>query len=173
LYRLALAGHTFVHVGSDGGLFEKPVEVKEILIANSERVELLVRGTGAPGSRVALQALPYDRYAPPTRRRTGTRRAICSRLQYSNDAPTAPVAIPDRLRPVAALDPRKGDGDPRDHVRPGPDQRPHDGHGARRYRAVWRDGDLDIENLVAMDHPFPPARFQFQVLDRNGVPSRS
>ena len=45
-YRLALGGHTFLHVGSDGGLFERPVEVKEITIANAERVELLVRGSG-------------------------------------------------------------------------------------------------------------------------------
>jgi hypothetical protein len=30
VYRLALQGHTFLHVGSDGGLFERPVEVDEV-----------------------------------------------------------------------------------------------------------------------------------------------
>ena len=67
VYRLAIPGQTFLHVGSDGGLFEKPVEVSEMVVANSERVELLVRGTGAPGSRTTLQSLPYDRYVPQTR----------------------------------------------------------------------------------------------------------
>ena len=67
IYRLALGGQSFVQVGSDGGLFEHPVEMKEIVIANSERVELLGRGTGAPGSSVTLQGLPYDRYVPQTR----------------------------------------------------------------------------------------------------------
>ena len=62
VYRLSLSGHTFLHVGDDGGLFEKPIETKEIILANSERVELLVRGTGAPGTRAMLQSLPYDRY---------------------------------------------------------------------------------------------------------------
>ncbi len=37
LYRLALAGHTLLQVGTDGGLFEHPVEVKEILLAVGER----------------------------------------------------------------------------------------------------------------------------------------
>src|SRR6185312_5964333 len=46
IYRLAIPGHAFLHVGDDGGLFERPVEINEFLLANSERVELLVRGTG-------------------------------------------------------------------------------------------------------------------------------
>ena len=39
----------------------------ELLIANSERVEVLVRGTGKPGSVTVLQNLPYDRYSIHTR----------------------------------------------------------------------------------------------------------
>jgi len=171
VYRLALAGHTFVHVGSDGGLFEKPVEVKEILIANSERVELLVRGTGAPGSRVALQALPYDRYAPPTRPKDWDTTRDLLTLQYSNDAPTAPVAIPDRLRAIPALDPAKAtahrvitfgqgmiNGRKMDMAR-------IDVRARLGATEIWT-----IENVVAMDHPFHLHGFQFQVLDRNGVP---
>src|SRR5437868_12030371 len=66
IYRIALPGHTFVQVGSDGGLLEAPREVKEILLTTGERVEGLVRGTGAPGSKTVWQNLPYDRYAPQT-----------------------------------------------------------------------------------------------------------
>ena len=57
IYRLAIPGQTLLHVGDDGGLFERPRELKEILLANSERVELLVRGTGAPSSLTTLQNL--------------------------------------------------------------------------------------------------------------------
>src|SRR5687768_4219876 len=34
VYKLALHGHTFLHVGSDGGLFERPVEVNDLILAN-------------------------------------------------------------------------------------------------------------------------------------------
>src|SRR5690606_14673020 len=57
-YRISLEGHTLLHVGNDGGLFERPREVDEILLASAERVEVLVRGTGEPGSRAVLRALP-------------------------------------------------------------------------------------------------------------------
>jgi bilirubin oxidase len=57
-YRLSIPGHTLLHVGSDGGLFERAVEVDELLLATAERVEFLVRGTGAPGSTVTVQSLP-------------------------------------------------------------------------------------------------------------------
>src|SRR5688572_10387503 len=66
VYRLSIPGQKLIHVGNDGGLFEKPREVDELLVANSERVEVLVRG-GAPGSRAVLKTLPYDRYSPQTR----------------------------------------------------------------------------------------------------------
>jgi FtsP/CotA-like multicopper oxidase with cupredoxin domain len=66
-YRLFLPGHPFLQVGTDGGLFEHPVVRSEILLTVSEQVELLVQGSGAPGSRSVLQSLPYDRYVPQTR----------------------------------------------------------------------------------------------------------
>src|SRR5689334_18268111 len=66
IFRIALAGQTMLQVGTDGGLFEKPVEVRELILATGERAELLVKG-GAPGTRVLLQNLPYDRYSPHTR----------------------------------------------------------------------------------------------------------
>ena len=50
IYRLALPGHTMLHVGSDGGLFENPVEVKEVTIPNGERVELEVGPSRRPVS---------------------------------------------------------------------------------------------------------------------------
>jgi FtsP/CotA-like multicopper oxidase with cupredoxin domain len=171
MYRLALAGHTFLQIGSDGGLMERPLEVKEILLTTGERVELLVRGSDAPGVRSVLQNLPYDRYAPQTRPRDWQTTRDLLTLQTTNGAPVAPVAIPATLRKIAALDTAKAtavrtvvfsqgliNGKTMDMARVDVSTRV----GATE---IW-----EIENIVGMDHPFHLHGFQFQVLDRNGVP---
>ncbi len=171
IYRLALAGHTFLHVGSDGGLFEHPVEVGEVLLGVGERVELLVRGTGAPGVRSVLQTLPYDRYIPQTRPTDwNTPRDLLS-VQYSTAPPVAAVALPRVLRPVPALDSARAtatrvmaltqhliNGKAMDIARV-------DVSTTLGATEIW-----EVENLVGMDHPFHLHGFQFQLLDRDGVP---
>jgi FtsP/CotA-like multicopper oxidase with cupredoxin domain len=171
VYRLAIPGQTLVHVGNDGGLFERPVEVKEIVIASSERVELLVRGTGVPGSRTTLQTLPYDRYVPQTRPADWNVARDLLSLQYSAEPPVAPIALPAQLRAIPALDPAKAtktrvilfsQGLINNRMM---DMNRVDVSARLGATEIW-----DIENLVGMDHPFHLHGFQFQVLDRNGVP---
>jgi FtsP/CotA-like multicopper oxidase with cupredoxin domain len=171
IYRIALSGHTFLHVGSDGGLFEKPVEVKEILLTTGERVELLVRGTDARGAKTVLQNLPYDRYAPQTRPSDwGTTRDLLT-LQTTDEAPVAPVLLPATLRKVIALDTTKStavrtvifsqgliNGKTMDMSRV-------DVSTTVGATEIW-----EIANIVGMDHPFHLHGFPFQVLDRDGVP---
>ena len=171
IYRIALSGHTFLHVGSDGGLFEKPIEVKDILVTTGERVELLVRGTDPPGTRAVLQNLPYDRYAPQTRPTDwDTTRALLT-LQTTDEAPVTPVAIPAILRKITPLDTTKVtavrtvvfsqgliNGKTMDMSRV-------DISTTVGATEIW-----EIENIVGMDHPFHLHGFQFQVLDRDGVP---
>jgi FtsP/CotA-like multicopper oxidase with cupredoxin domain len=173
VYRLALGGHTFLQGGSDGGMFEHPVEVTEILLANSERVELLVRGTGAPGSETVLQTLPYDRYIPQTRPKDWNRARDLMAVRYSAESPLPPVALPNVLRHVPALDTSAVSATRvlslSQHMINGKmmDMSRVDittGLGATE---IWK-----VENLVGMDHPFHLHGFQFQVLDRNGVPER-
>ncbi len=171
VFRLALPGHTLLHVGSDGGLFERPVEVEEILLASAERVELLVRGTGAPGSRSVLQALPYDRYIPQTRPNdwNGTRDLLT--LQYTAESRVAPAALPDVLRRIPALDPAQATAKRVMVLTQGfingkaMDMSRVDVSAPLGATEIW-----EIENLVGMDHPFHLHGFQFQVLDRNGIP---
>ncbi len=171
IYRLALSGHTFLHVGSDGGLFEKPVERKEILLTTGERVEILVRGTDAPGTKTVLQNLPYDRYAPQTRPADWETTRDMLTLQTTNEAPVTPVAIPATLRKITPLDTGKVtavrtvvfsqgliNGKTMDMARVDVSTNV----GATE---IW-----EIENIVGMDHPFHLHGFQFQVLDRDGVP---
>jgi FtsP/CotA-like multicopper oxidase with cupredoxin domain len=172
VYRLALGGgQRLVHVGTDGGLFEHPVEVPDILMANSERDEVLVRGTGAPGDTTVLEDLPYDRYMPQTRPADWNRTRRILSLRYSDDSATTSLEIPTTLRPIPPLDTT--------HVRVHRvivmSQGLIDGKqmDMRRVDIRARLGTTEIwtiQNVVGMDHPFHLHGFHFQVLDRDGVP---
>jgi FtsP/CotA-like multicopper oxidase with cupredoxin domain len=170
VYRLAIPGQTMLHVGSDGGLFERPVEVKEIVLANSERVELLVRGTGAPGSRAELQTLPYDRYVPQTRPADWNVARTLLTLRYTDEAPLAPLTLPAVLRPVRAIDTSRVTATRVMTLSQGM----INGHMMNMTKpdVVSRIGRTEIwqiENLVGMDHPFHLHGFEFQLLDRAGL----
>ena len=171
VFRIAIPGQTLTYVGSDGGLFEKPEEVKDIVIANSERAEILVRGVGAPGSTNVFQSVAYDRYMPQTRPDEWKDPIDLMSMQYSTAPPVTAPAIPETLRKIEALDPKRSkttrllvfsqgliNGKVMD---------------MNRVDVSARLGDTEIwelENVVGMDHPFHLHGFQFQVLDRNGVP---
>ena len=172
MYRLTIPGHPFLWVGTDGGLFEKPVEVPDITVAPSERVEVLVRGTDEPGSRFVVFDLPYDRYIPQTRPAAWNCPRKLLTVRYA-DAPTRGRAdvIPATLRRVEPIDTSgvtttrlavltQGliNGKRMDMARVDVDAP----LGATE---IWQ-----VENLVGMDHPFHLHGFRFQVLDRNGVP---
>jgi FtsP/CotA-like multicopper oxidase with cupredoxin domain len=169
-YRLALSGHEVVQVGTEGGLFERPVPLDEILLAVAERVELLVRG-GEPGSTAVLQALPYNRYIPQTRPGDWNETRDLLSLRTTTGPPAAPVIIPATLRPIQALDTSLAtttrvmvfsqgfiNGQLMDMDRV-------DVSSVIGATEIWQ-----VENIVGMDHPFHLHGFQFQVLDRNGVP---
>lgn len=171
IYTLAIPGQELIHVGGDGGLFEHPVETKSLQVATSERLEFLVRGSGAPGSTALLQSLPYDRYDPHTRPAGWQLARSLLSLQYSQAPPLPEVAIPATLRHVPALD-TSAVTVRRDIVMSqglinGRVMEMHrvDETGLLGATEIWQ-----IENVVAMDHPFHLHGFQFQVLDRDGVP---
>ncbi len=171
IYRLALPGHRFLHVGSDGGLFERPVERDEIVLGVGERAELLVRATGAPGTQAVLQTLPYDRYIPQTRPPDWNVARDLLLLRYSDAAPMHAPPIPRTLRSVPALDTAQATATRvmvlTQHMINGKhmDMARVDVSAKLGATEIW-----EVENLVGMDHPFHLHGFQFQVLDRNGVP---
>lgn len=182
VYRLALAGQPLVQVATDGGLIERPVEISSLLLANSERVEIIVRG--AAGGSTSLQDLPYDRYMPQTRPPgwDSTRVLAAVGLTDGDSAHglltvAAPVSadviaqLPAVLRPVPALDTTavtarrvivlsQGLVDGRTMDMGRVDQRARLGS-----TEIWT-----IQNVVGMDHPFHLHGFRFRVLDRDGVP---
>jgi FtsP/CotA-like multicopper oxidase with cupredoxin domain len=171
IYRLAIPGHTFLHVGSDGGLFERPVEADEIVLANGERAELLVRGTAGPGTRTVLQTLPYDRYLTRTRPADWDRPRNLLELRYTDQPSVDALTLPEILRPIPALDPAQASAtrvmllsQGRINSRTMELSRV-DVQAPLGATEIW-----EVENLVGMDHPFHLHGFQFQLLDRNGVP---
>ena len=171
IYRLALRDHRLLHVGSDGGLFEQPREVEEILLGVGERVELLVRGTASPGSRTVLQALPYHRYIPQTVPADWDRTLELAEVRYSDDRAVTPPMLPTKLRSVPALDTADATATRvmvlTQHLINGRsmDMARIDISAPLGATEIW-----EVENLVGMDHPFHLHGFQFQVLDRDGVP---
>lgn len=172
VYRLAIPGQELLHIGDDGGLFEKPVSQSEILLANSERVEVLVRGSGAAGSQTTLETLPYDRYVPQTRPADWNQPHSLLTLQVADVPPVTAVALPDVLRPIAALDTTAVTNRQLVVLTQGlingraMDLRRVDLRARLGTTEIW-----EIENLVGMDHPFHLHGFRFQILDRNGVPA--
>ena len=170
VFKLNIPGQKLVHVGDDGGLFEKPREVDDLLLANSERVEVLVRG-GAPGSRQVLRSLPYDRYSPQTRPKDWEQPIDLVVIQTTDDAPVPPRQIPQSLRVIPPIDISNVAARRTIVFSQGlinnktMDMKRVDVRGRLNTTEIWQ-----IENVVTMDHPFHLHGFQFQVLDRDGVP---
>ena len=169
IFRIAIPGQTMLQVGTDGGLLEKPVEVKEVLLTTGERVELLVRG-GARGSSTVLQNLPYDRYSPQTRPADWNVTRDLLTLETTNLPPVTPPVIPATLTKIVPLDTTKatavrtiicGQGIINGHTM---DMARVDVSTHVGATEIW-----EITNIVGMDHPFHLHGFQFQVLDRDGV----
>ncbi len=170
-YRLSLPGHALQHVGSDGGLFEDPVDVEELLLVTGERVELLVRGDGAPGTRSVLQALPYDRYIPQTRPGDWRTTRDLLTLRHTDEPRLASPPLPERLRSIPRLDPATATATRTIVFSQGMingrmmDMERVDVSARLGATEIW-----EVENVVGMDHPFHLHGFQFQVLERSGVP---
>jgi bilirubin oxidase len=170
VYRLAIPGQTLVHVGNDGGLFETPREVKDLLLANSGRAEILVRAGEAKRSAV-LQTLPYDRYDPHTRPADWDQPRNLLGLEYTSEPFGDEATIPEKLHVVPPIDTSRV----RAHRVVVFSQGLIDGKrmDMERVDITARLGTTEIwqiQNVVGMDHPFHLHGFHFQVLDRDGVP---
>jgi FtsP/CotA-like multicopper oxidase with cupredoxin domain len=120
-----------------------------------------------------LRTLPYDRYIPQTRPADWNQAHDLVTLQYSPESPVPPVALPAKLRSVAALDPSKARTTRVVTLSQGfLNGRTMDMDRADERASLGETDIWEIENLVGLDHPFHMHGFQFQVLDRDGVPER-
>ena len=145
--------------------------MSDIVLANSERVEVLVRGTGPPGSRTMFQSLPYDRYMPQTRPADWDRPLDLLALQYTPDPPVAPPSLPTALRVIPALDTAQVTATRVMVLSQGLiNGRTMEMHRVDVRARLGATEIWQLENVVGMDHPFHLHGFEFQVLDRDGKP---
>ncbi|MGE0356454.1 MAG: multicopper oxidase family protein [Burkholderiales bacterium] len=97
--RLALDGHAFTLVATDGGLLGAPVgPLAEILVAPAQRVEVVVTSSASPGSRFTLRAL---RHVSDLMGMGSYADEDVLTLATGNGAAAAAVTLPASLRPVA------------------------------------------------------------------------
>jgi FtsP/CotA-like multicopper oxidase with cupredoxin domain len=166
--RLSIGGRPFTIIGTDGGLIDAPVTVKEVLLTPADRVELAV-GPFAEGESLEIETLPYNRMTV-----VRSKRERFATLRVGPAAPSLAV-IPSRLRHIEPL--VTGPATPTREVHLG--FKPSLRHGVDflvNKEAHHRDqpvkvGELqvwDVVNDTMMDHPFHLHGFFFQVLEVNG-----
>ncbi|GAB7192661.1 multicopper oxidase family protein [Kineococcus sp. NUM-3379] len=161
-------------VATDAGLVERPVRLREVLLAPGERAEVLVETTEQ--GLLGVRALPYSVYGPG-----GERGAERTLAVLDVPAGLRPVPLPAALRPVERLDPAGAartrrivlDADGRGGYTV--DGRAFDVHAAHAGHAdlTARLGTLEVWEVVnahGTDHPFHLHSYPVQVLDRDGVP---
>lgn len=175
LHRLALAGHRFTVIGTDGGLLPAPYVTDELFLTPGDRLDVLVDGVGAPDTAATLRTMPYAR---------GHGAGVTSpvdllQVRTTAEGPLPPLPPPGpgpsiaRI-PEAGVTPRLvtfSERIDRDA------ERVRFMINGRSFPDVpdvtTRVGATEVWELVnesEMEHPFHLHGFFFQVLSRNGAP---
>ena len=166
----------FTVIGGDGGLQEYPTDSKTLVVAPGERVDAIVRATGAPGDNIIVQSLPFNRgygsgyYGPedvftvtltqpaaaPRAAALPTRRSI----EPIPQSGATPILMDVTLVQVDARNIEyRINGAPGDKFKPI--------QAKLGETQIWT-----IKNETQWSHPFHLHGFFFQVLDEKGEPVR-
>ena len=185
IYNLEFSdGRQFLQIASDGGLLEKPAQLKSLTLAPGERAEILVEFSSSDNVMLAHKPLP---------KRPGARMGMMQNMMSANDQPFAimrfeskqPLAplssIPDRLVSQKnwsiteavktrqfILNMQMGMGMMRGGGGFFINGRSMD---MNRIDARVRLGDVEIWEIIndsPMPHPFHVHDTQFRILDRDG-----
>ncbi len=167
-YRLELEGHTLYTIAQDGNRLNQIVELKEIVLPPSSRVEVLVRG-GAPGT-YKFRSLAFD-----TGPQGDQNPEVTLATVIAEGPAQQPIPLPAKLPPVADL--RK---QPVAHEREivfseGPGQFFINGKqfDMDRVDTTVNLGDVEewtIRNASDEMHTFHIHQLDFQVVEVNGRP---
>jgi FtsP/CotA-like multicopper oxidase with cupredoxin domain len=173
-----LDGQPFIKIGSDGGLQEKPVTSDAVLVTPGERVDLIVRPTGKPGSTLVVRALLYNRGYGSVEYRSVE---DLFTVELSSEATLSTWKLPAIT--VQITPPRAEVAKPIDIVLTLP---PQDVNGqsefringvpfwkAKPYRAALGETQLwTIRNESKWDHPMHLHGYFFMPVDATGQPLR-
>jgi FtsP/CotA-like multicopper oxidase with cupredoxin domain len=176
-FQLAMAGHSFRRIGTDGGLSEYGVTSERIVLAPAERLDVLVVPTGTAGAPVAVRWVAFDRGFGSTDYRP-------DEPLFFVDFAEAPAPRQDSLpvtsRPIEALDLSgatevdveltqgfDADGKLVLGINGLPPAEAEPFHGQIGETQIWR-----VSTQMEWSHPFHLHGFFFQVLDATGQPRR-
>ncbi len=174
-YRLALPGHRFTVVGTDGGPVETPRASDELFLVPGDRLDVLVDGTGDPGATAVLQNLPYARGHGAGL----TEASDILRLRYAPDPALPALATPapsPRVEPLATAGVAPRTVTFNEHIDRDAERvvfTINDASYPDVPDVVARVGVTEVWDLVnasEMEHPFHLHGFFFQVVSRNGAP---
>jgi FtsP/CotA-like multicopper oxidase with cupredoxin domain len=195
-YRLALDGHRFQVIGTDGGRLAAPNPVDELLVAPGERTEILITPTKA--GAFPLRTRGYDRGSPGMGggmmggggSASSTDAQVLATMVVTGSAPAA--ALPSKLVPDADLDAGAagsersialamgmggGNGGMGGGMGGGGGMMSFSINGEsfdpNRTNIEARAGDTEdwvITNTSSMDHPFHLHAWPFRVIDRTSGP---
>jgi FtsP/CotA-like multicopper oxidase with cupredoxin domain len=170
-FNLALPGHRFRVIGTDGGLIPAPYDTERVLVSPGERYDVLVHVTGAPGTETTLINEPYERG-----HETGSASPMpIARIRLSDEPPLEGRTLPDAFEAIERLP----DGPSLAEITLD--------EGLREAELVFTvNGQtypdvppismsagtvarLEVENASEMDHPLHLHGFFFQLLGPGGV----
>lgn len=187
-FRLALAGHRLIQIGTDGGLLPAPREVDELLLVPGERADVVVVAAGAANESLALASLQYDRGhgtgAAPD--------AAVFELKLADDEPSETPSLPATFRPIEPLPEAAvlrelrleesmagahGEGHAEDHGSPMMEMAPVFSINGQVHPDVTplvatleTVEQWSVVNTTEMDHPFHLHGFRFQIVADDGSP---
>ena len=166
--RLAVDGHRFSVVGTDGGLLAQPLtNVGDWLLAPAQRVEIVLTVAARQSETFLLRDLGYGGGA-----RRGNGAALMA-LETTDASLVEPIELPSTLRPIAALGPASirqrvvlsstGMGMMGSFLING---RSFDMNRVDLTTEVNRVELWDLVNATMLDHPMHVHGTQFQVIGR-------
>lgn len=171
-FNLALPGHTFRVIGTDGGLIPKPYDTGKLLVAPGERYDVLLVAEGNPGTELMLTNEPYER---------GHHTGRAEPMPLAKVRIGAGPVLSGRTLPETGPEIERLPGGPAEATITF-DEKYIDGKltfliDGKAYPDVppinIANGSThvyDLKNDAEMDHPFHLHGFFFQVLARDGVP---
>ena len=174
-FYLDLEGQEFTVIGEDGGLQESPTSKSIVLITPGERLDVIVRPTGKPGSELTLRAMLYNRgYGSVEYRSVEDIMTVA----LTNEPPVKDFTMP-RLTRTLTPPPLEG-ATPVAMVLTLPPQEA--GHSEFRINGVpyWKAKPFQaklgetqlwtVQNDTDWDHPYHLHGYFFMVVDEKGVP---
>jgi len=177
-FLLDLDGQTFVKIGADAGLLERPESSQVLLVTPGERADVIVSPVGRPGSPLVMRAMLYNRgYGSVEYRNVEELLTI----EFTNQPTVKAAPMPDIRRTIAP--PSSANATRVDLVLTLP---PVDTKGQSEFRVngkpFWNAtpypaklGETQlwvIKNDTDWDHPFHLHGFFFMPVDDQGAPLR-